>query len=99
MRTFHDAKLMAKALRESLSAKAVELSHSESLEIVAKQFGTQNWNVLAARLDSKSPHFECEIPILRIFSMEKATEFYCDFLGFTIDWTHDELGPLYVQLS
>jgi hypothetical protein len=28
------------------------------------------------------------IPILRIFSVEKAKEFYCGFLGFTVDWEH-----------
>lgn len=41
------------------------------------------------------------IPILRIFNEEKATEFYVDFLGFTIDWQHrfkDGL-PLYMQIS
>jgi len=28
------------------------------------------------------------IPILRIFSFEKAREFYVEFLGFTVDWEH-----------
>ena len=28
------------------------------------------------------------IPILRIFSVDKAKEFYVDFLGFKIDWEH-----------
>lgn len=28
------------------------------------------------------------IPLLRIFSVEKAKEFYVGFLGFTIDWEH-----------
>lgn len=26
------------------------------------------------------------IPIIRIFSEDKAKEFYLDFLGFTLDW-------------
>jgi hypothetical protein len=41
------------------------------------------------------------IPILRIFSVEKAKEFYVDFLGFKIDWEHrfDEKAPLYLQIS
>ena len=30
--------------------------------------------------------FQKTIPILRIFSVEKAKEFYVDFLGFTLDW-------------
>jgi uncharacterized glyoxalase superfamily protein PhnB len=41
------------------------------------------------------------VPILRIFSVEKAREFYVDFLGFTWDWEHrfDENAPLYAEVS
>jgi len=41
------------------------------------------------------------VPILRIFSVEKAREFYLDFLGFQVDWEHrfDERAPLYMQIS
>ncbi len=41
------------------------------------------------------------IPILRIFSVEKAKEFYIGFLGFSIDWEHrfDDKAPLYMQVS
>jgi uncharacterized glyoxalase superfamily protein PhnB len=41
------------------------------------------------------------VPILRIFSVEKAREFYVDFLGFTWDWEHrfDANAPLYAQVS
>ncbi|MGA3188471.1 MAG: glyoxalase superfamily protein [Bryobacteraceae bacterium] len=41
------------------------------------------------------------VPILRIFSVEKAKEFYLGFLGFTIDWEHrfEEALPLYMQIS
>ena len=41
------------------------------------------------------------VPVLRIFSVEKAREFYCDFLGFGVDWEH-RFGndfPLYMQIS
>jgi ribosomal-protein-alanine N-acetyltransferase len=41
------------------------------------------------------------IPILRIFDVAKAREFYLDYLGFTVDWEHryePEL-PLYMQVS
>lgn len=47
------------------------------------------------------PRFTAAIPILRIFSVEKAKEFYVDFLGFRIDWEHrygDDF-PLYAQVS
>lgn len=45
--------------------------------------------------------FERVIPILRIFSIEKAREFYIDFLGFHVDWEHrfNEGAPLYMQIS
>lgn len=41
------------------------------------------------------------VPILRIFSVEKAREFYLDFLGFTLDWEHrfSEDLPLYMQIT
>ncbi|KVD46531.1 bleomycin resistance protein [Burkholderia ubonensis] len=41
------------------------------------------------------------IPILRIFSIEKAYCFYLDYLGFTLDWEHRfEPGlPLYAQIK
>lgn len=40
------------------------------------------------------------IPILRIFSVDKAREFYLDFLGFTLDWEHRFAPdlPLYMQI-
>jgi len=41
------------------------------------------------------------IPILRIFDVAKAKEFYIDFLGFISDWEHrfDDNAPLYTQVS
>jgi Glyoxalase superfamily protein len=36
MRDFRDAKVMARALRDALKAKAVETTHAESLELIAK---------------------------------------------------------------
>ena len=40
------------------------------------------------------------IPLIRIFSEEKAKEFYVDFLGFSIEWEHrfEEDLPLYAQI-
>ena len=45
--------------------------------------------------------FDRMIPILRIFSIDKAKEFYVDFLGFKVDWEHrfDQKAPLYMQVS
>jgi len=41
------------------------------------------------------------IPLLRIFDVDKAKEFYLDYLGFTVDWEHrfDDNAPLYMQVS
>lgn len=45
--------------------------------------------------------FSPAIPVFRIFSVEKAREFYLDFLGFTLDWEHrfEPDMPLYMQVS
>jgi hypothetical protein len=56
MRTYKDAKMMAKSLRGSLATGNVLLSHSKCLEIVAKQFGFADWNTLSATLDLESDH-------------------------------------------
>ena len=53
MRGFRDAKVMAHALRDGLSAKAVEFTHSECLELLAKAFGCESWNVLSAKIEAK----------------------------------------------
>lgn len=41
------------------------------------------------------------IPILRIFDVAKAKEFYVDYLGFAVDWEHhfEENTPAYLQVS
>ncbi len=41
------------------------------------------------------------IPVFRIFSVEKAKEFYLDYLGFSLDWEHQFEAdfPLYIQVS
>lgn len=41
------------------------------------------------------------VPILRIFSIEKAQEFYLGYLGFKVDWEHrfEPTLPLYMQVS
>lgn len=44
--------------------------------------------------------FEQIVPIFRIFSVEKAREFYVDFLGFSVDWEHqfEPNMPCYLQV-
>jgi catechol 2,3-dioxygenase-like lactoylglutathione lyase family enzyme len=41
------------------------------------------------------------IPTLRIFDYKKTIEFYVDWLGFKIDWTHtfEPAAPVFMQVS
>lgn len=109
MRDHRDAKAMAKSLREALAEIDTDINHSQALEIVARQFGLANWNILSARLE-KEPSvqaagdgivFEGAVPIMRIFDVAKAHEFYLGFLGFSVDWEHryGDNFPLYTQVS
>lgn len=45
--------------------------------------------------------FLTTIPVLRIFDVVKAKDFYIGFLGFVIDWEHtlDDAAPVYLQIS
>lgn len=110
MRAFQDAKPMAKAMRAALADKNLQLSHSEALEIVAKQLGFETWNVLSAKIGASENDaaeaadglgFEQAVPIVRILDVAKAHEFYLGFLGFSVDWEHrfGENFPLYTQVS
>jgi len=44
---------------------------------------------------------QAPIPILRIFDVDKAKEFYLDYLDFRLDWEHrfEPDFPLYAQIS
>ena len=56
MHTYLDAKTMAKALRQGLAERNIAFTHSDCLELVSRQFGFANWNMLAARIDAaKTP--------------------------------------------
>jgi ATP-dependent Lon protease len=52
MRDFRDAKAMAHTLRESLTTKAITISHGESLELVSRMLGVADWNTLSALLQT-----------------------------------------------
>lgn len=99
-----EAKQAAHALRASLAAAGIVISHSAALEHVAHTAGHRDWNTMAAPARSTtrlrggvsgSPSGQPAavqlvraIPILRIFDEAKAREFYVDYLGFTVDWEH-----------
>ena len=104
MRTYLQAKAMAKSLRDELAAKSVPLTHSECLEIVARQFGFGDWNTLAAKISVETTPDEARagpvkleppIPVLQMTSLAAAQAFYVDFLGFKLDWGDDA----YAQVS
>ena len=55
MRDFRDAKAMTTALRQALAAKDLTVTHSEALELIAKAFNFDNWNILAAKIEAERP--------------------------------------------
>lgn len=71
MRDFRDAKAMAQTLRESLTTKAVTISHSESLELVSRMLGVADWNTLSALLHTERR--DTAVPIARL---KTTTAFY-----------------------
>jgi hypothetical protein len=82
MRDFRDAKIMAHALRDALKTKTVETTHSECLELIAKAFGYENWNVLSAKIDAAQPHKHGQ-PTPSSSKVDSAPQdmLYCSFCG------------------
>jgi Glyoxalase superfamily protein len=60
MRDFRDAKVMARALRDALKAQAIETTHAEALELIAKAFGCKTWNILSAKIEAAEPKLSDE---------------------------------------
>jgi len=79
MRDFRDAKVMARSLRDALTAKSVQTTHSESLELIAKAFGYDNWNILSAKIDAARP--PSNWPGRLQDSASEAKLLYCSFCG------------------
>jgi catechol 2,3-dioxygenase-like lactoylglutathione lyase family enzyme len=104
MPTIDQAKDMAKRLRAALAERAIDIPHAMSLELVAAELGHRDWNTAAATL-SPSPagalSFQQVIPILRIFDVAKAREFYCGLLGFAVKMEHrfEPDLPLYMAVE
>jgi len=111
MRDYRDAKTMAQSLREALGQMANPISHSQSLELIAQALGCTDWNVLSAQIKAATEPAAAAsngaiqlfgaVPIIRIFSVEKAIEFYVGFLGFSTAWTHQrtDASPQYIQVA
>jgi hypothetical protein len=83
MRDFRNAKAMARVLRDALKAKAVETTHSECLELIAKAFGYENWNVLAAKVDAaQSGALDARVlSAAGAMASEPSNTLYCSFCG------------------
>jgi hypothetical protein len=59
-----EAKSKAKALRDALVGQGTRISHAQSLELVAHQNGTRDWNTLHAKLSRAEPltlQLGCEV--------------------------------------
>ena len=79
MRDFRDAKTMAHSLRQALTVKAVSITHSESLELIAKAFGFDNWNILAARIEAAGP--APDVDLAEMAQANGAATLHCSFCG------------------
>lgn len=103
-----EAKRMARALREAMTARSVSLTHSQSLEVIAQTLGHADWNTLSAKAGEapqptagEAVRFEAALPILRMFDVARTKAFYVDLLGFSVDFEHryEENFPLFMQVS
>jgi len=74
MRDYRDAKTMAQSLRQALATQALSVTHSQSLELIAKAFGDDNWNILAARIEAQRPSVALPPP-------DEPKTLYCSFCG------------------
>lgn len=53
MRDYRDAKAMAHTLRAALAENSISVSHSQSLELIARVLGCASWHVLSAALSQE----------------------------------------------
>src|SRR5580692_2225078 len=80
MRDFRDAKAMAHTLRDALKIKAVETTHSECLELIAKTFGYENWNILSAKIEAARSNAG-PLPAPATTDPQPDNTLYCSFCG------------------
>ncbi len=104
---------MARRLRGAMEARGLAASHSDTLELVAAQLGYRDWNTTSAALGaspSGGPRFTQSVPVMLSLDEAKCRAFYCDFLGFEIEFEHRfephmpvylglRLGPVELHLS
>jgi hypothetical protein len=86
-----DAKSMARRLRGALEGRGLTASHSDTLELVAAQLGFRDWNTTSAALSatpSGGPQFTQPVPVMLSLDEAKCRKFYCNFLGFEVEFEH-----------
>src|SRR5262249_60128893 len=82
MGDFRDAKTMAHALRSALESRAVAITHSDCLELIAKAFGYDNWNILAAKIEAARLRAQAESALLAGAQGSASNRtLYCSFCG------------------
>ena len=66
----------------------------------AQAHGAAQGVVATTRYD-RAMRFAAPVPILRMFDLDKAKDFYVGFLGFQVDWEHrfEPATPVYMQVS
>jgi hypothetical protein len=50
-----DLKDQARRLRQALSSQGTDITHSRSLELLARQYGARDWNTLVAQAGNADP--------------------------------------------
>ena len=110
MHDFRESKSMARTLRDALADRNLSLTHSESLEIVARMFGAANWNVLAAKIEeAKREHLlavgnkesgdtartQAISPFFIVTDVARTVAFYCEKLGFSVAYAEPEETPFF----
>jgi catechol 2,3-dioxygenase-like lactoylglutathione lyase family enzyme len=104
MTTTKDAKMMARRLHSAMEGRGLAATHSDTLELIAAQLGYRDWNTASAALattETAGPVFTHSIPVLRSLDEDKCRAFYCEYLGFAVDFEHrfEPHMPLYLGLK
>jgi catechol 2,3-dioxygenase-like lactoylglutathione lyase family enzyme len=98
--TIDELKSAARTLRKFLAESgAAQLTHAQSLEAVAHTAGFRDWNSCSAALLAPRPL--AAVPILRVYDEVATRNFYCDYLGFEVDFEHRFTVdlPLYMRVT
>jgi Glyoxalase superfamily protein/Clp amino terminal domain, pathogenicity island component len=74
MRDFRDAKVMAHTLRAALAAKGLNITVSQSLELIAQAFGAADWNTLSAAIrgEAAGPRNNARSPVFPVTATMRA---------------------------